>query len=118
MTRILLVEDELLVRELAFEDLSDEGFEVSAAGTGEDALALLREDGGFDLLLTDIRLPGAIDGWRLAEEGKRLIPGLKVIYATGLADDEGRLGSEDRFLKKPYRKETMLRHVEELGLSA
>ena len=117
MTRILLVEDEVLVRELAFEELSDEGFEVRTAGTGEDALALLQE-AAFDLLFTDIRLPGKVDGWQIAAEGKRLIPGLKVIYATGLGDDEGQFGSEDRYLPKPYSKDMVLRQLGDLGVRA
>jgi len=117
MTRILLVEDEVLVRELAFEDLSDEGFEVRTAGNGEDALALLRE-ARFDLLFTDIRLPGKVDGWQIAAEGKRLIPGLKVIYATGLGDDENQLGIGDGYLPKPYSKDMVLRQLGDLGVHA
>lgn len=109
MVRILLVEDEMLVRELALEDLTDAGFEVTAVGTGDEALAILRADPAFDVLFTDIRMPGAIDGWQLADEAKRLIPGLKVIYATGLNDDTGRVGEGERLLAKPYRKDDLLR---------
>ena len=63
MAKVLLVEDEMLVRELAYEDLSDAGHEVIAAGTGDEALALLRDGRPFDVLCTEIRMPGAIDGW-------------------------------------------------------
>ena len=108
MARVLLVEDEMLVRELAFEDLTDAGFEVTATGTGDEALAILRQDAGFDVLLTDIRMPGSIDGWGLATEGKRLIPRLRVIYATGLQEDARRIGPGDRLLAKPYRKSDLL----------
>jgi CheY-like chemotaxis protein len=108
MARILLVEDEMLVRELAFEDLSDAGHEVTTAGTGEEALAILRRGQGFDVLFTDIRMPGAIDGWQLAAEAKRIVPGLKVIYATGLNDDTGQVKQGERLLTKPYRKHELL----------
>lgn len=109
MARILLVEDEMLVRELALEDLTDAGHEVTAASTGDEGLAILRRDPAFDVLFTDIRFPGAIDGWQLADEGKRLIPGLKVVYATGLNDDTGRVGPGECLLAKPYRKDDLLK---------
>jgi CheY-like chemotaxis protein len=109
MARILLVEDEMLVRELAFEDLSDAGHDVTVAGSGDEALALLRDDQGFDVLFTDIRMPGEIDGWQLAEEARGLIPELRIVFATGLNDDSGWKKPEDRMLAKPYRKDDLLK---------
>jgi len=111
MAKILLVEDEMLVRELALEDLTEAGHEVTAAGTGDEGLAILRQGNGFDVLFTDIRLPGVVDGWQLATEATRLIPALKVIYATGLNDDTGRVGPGERLLAKPYRKDDLLNAV-------
>jgi CheY-like chemotaxis protein len=73
MSAVLLVEDELLVRELASEDLGDAGFEVTAASDGDEALGYLREGRQFDLLFTDIRMPGETDGWHcdnLSEDGQ------------------------------------------------
>ena len=108
MARILLVEDEMLVRELAFEDLTDAGHDVTAAGSGDEALGILRGDCGYDVLFTDIRMPGEINGWQLAEEAKQLIPALKVVYATGLNDDADLERPEGRMLAKPYRKDDLL----------
>lgn len=108
MAKILLVEDEMLVRELAFEDLTDAGHQVIAASTGDEGLGILRRDRAFDVLFTDIRLPGEVDGWELASEGKKLIPTLRVVYATGLNDDTGRVGAGERLLAKPYRKDDLL----------
>lgn len=108
MARILLAEDEMLVRELAYEDLSGAGHQVVATGTGDEALAIMRKDRGFDVLFTDIRMPGSVDGWQLASEGKLLIPGLKVVFATGLGDDSEHLPTGDRMLTKPYRKSELL----------
>ena len=110
MTRILLAEDEALVRELIIEDLNDAGFEVVAARDGEEALQILREDSNFDVLFTDIRMPGSVDGWQLAEHGRQLIPGLRVIYSTGLGDRA--IGPTDRFLTKPYRLDALLKILE------
>ncbi|MBO0749624.1 MAG: response regulator [Porphyrobacter sp.] len=108
MARILLVEDEMLVRELAYEDLTDAGHQVTAAGSGDEALAILREQPSFDVLFTDIRMPGSIDGWQLAAEARQLVPQLKVVYATGLNDDTGRMAPDERMLTKPYRKNDLL----------
>ena len=109
MAKILLVEDEMLVRELAFEDLTDAGHDVTTAGSGDEALTILRGDKGFDVLFSDIRMPGEIDGWQLAEEARELIPALKIIFATGLNDDSGWKRPEDRLLAKPYRKDDLLK---------
>lgn len=107
MAKVLLVEDEMLVRELAFEDLSEAGHDVTAASNGDEALALLRDERRFEILFTDIKMPGTVDGWQLAEEGRRLIPDLKVVYATGFGED-AQLDSEDRVLSKPYSKDDLL----------
>ncbi len=117
MTRILLVEDEMLVRELALEDLIEAGFEVSPASDGDQAMAILEEDRAFDLLFTDIKMPSSIDGKELAEQAKHLIPGLRVIYASGMAD-VGPAGDDERYLPKPYRRETLFALLEELDLRA
>jgi CheY-like chemotaxis protein len=116
LRRILLAEDEGLLRELAFEDLTDAGFEVIAARNGDAALAVLQDDRGFDLLFTDIRMPGLLDGWALAAEAKRLIPGLKVIYSTGLNETDSGLDPTDRVIQKPYRLDALLGVIEELQL--
>lgn len=115
MARILLAEDEVLVRELAFEDLSAAGFDVVAARDGDSALAILQGDREFDLLFTDIRMPGSVDGWQLADEARLLIPGLKTIYSTGLDDSGHDIGANDRFLQKPYRLDALLALLRELG---
>jgi CheY-like chemotaxis protein len=108
MTKILLVEDEMLVRELAYEDLTEAGHDVTAAGSGDEALAVLRGNPDFEVLFTDIRMPGSIDGWQLADEAKQLVPAIRVVYATGLNDDAGQLQHGDRMLTKPYRKDDLL----------
>ena len=112
--RILLAEDEVLLRELAMEDLTDAGFEVVAVRNGDAALAVLQDDRSFDILFTDIRMPGMLDGWELASEAKRLVPGLKVIYSTGLDESERGLDPTDRLVQKPYRLNSLLAVIEEL----
>ena len=67
---ILVVEDEPLVREIIVSELEDAGYEVLEAADGAAALALLRE-ARVDLLFTDIRLPGEVDGWMFSREARQ-----------------------------------------------
>ena len=114
LRRILVVEDEVLLRELAVEDLTDAGFEVVAACNGDAALTALQSDRSFDLLFTDISMPGTIDGWELAMAARRLVPGLKVIYSTGLDESDRGLEATERLVQKPYRLTALLAALEEL----
>ena len=80
--KVLVVEDEWLVRELIVGELLDEGFDVVEAESGEAALARYHEHNP-DVLFTDIRLPGQIDGWDVAERCRASNSELPVVYATG-----------------------------------
>jgi CheY-like chemotaxis protein len=114
--RILVVEDEMLIRELVMEELTDAGFAVVAVATGDEAAALLGEDRQFDLLLTDIDLPGEVDGRSLANRAREAIPDLPVIYATGLTDDLDDLEPGGRCIRKPYLIDDVLRLMTEMGV--
>ena len=116
--KALLVEDEVLVREVASEDLAEAGFEVTTASDGDEALAILRGDGGFQLLFTDIRMPGSADGWELAREAKKLIPDLRVIYATGLGDAGDGLDEGECYVRKPYNLKDLRQALGKLGFSS
>ena len=118
MGRVLLVEDELLVREVASEDLKEAGFDVTPASDGDEALAILRDTIEFDLLFTDIRMPGSVDGWELAREAKQTIPGLKVIYATGLGDAGDALAEGECYVRKPYNLKDLRQALDRLGFTA
>lgn len=81
---ILLIEDEVFLRELLVENLQDAGYAVSEASDGSDALELLQSDRRIDVLLSDIKLPD-MDGYQIAQAGHALRPELKVILMTGYA---------------------------------
>ena len=115
--RILLAEDEMLIRELAAEDFADVGFDVVATASGDEALAILEADGNFQLLFTDIRMPGRIDGIDLARRGKAIVPGLRVIYATGYEDTRIELSSRERGIRKPYEFGQVLELMRTLGVA-
>ena len=117
MGRVLVVEDEVLVREMALEDLAEIGFEPTAASDGDEALAILRDDASFDLLFTDIRMPGATDGWELARQARQIIPGLRVIYATGLGDAGEGLADGECVVRKPYNLDDLRQALGSLGFA-
>ena len=101
--RILLVEDEALIRVIVAESLTDAGYEVVQAESGEVALRLLERSGRLDVLLTDIQMPGTVDGNAVALAAKQRHPGLPVIYVTGRPDTlHNDMGRSDAFLRKPF----------------
>jgi CheY-like chemotaxis protein len=113
--RILFVEDEALVRSVIALELEEAGLDVIEAPDGPTALALLASK-PIDILFTDIRLPGSIDGWTIAEAARRKLPDLPVIYATGYAPDEPRKVESSRLLTKPYRPSALLQTIAEFGI--
>lgn len=102
MLTILIVEDEELVREITASEFADAGFVVVEAADGPAALAHLG-DTAIDLLFTDIRLPGAIDGWEIARRARAIYPAIPVIYATGFPGDGLQMVPGGHFVGKPYR---------------
>lgn len=104
--RLLLVEDDPHYRTALELTLADLGHDVLAVADGPSALNRLQEEAGFDVLLTDVLLPGGMNGFQLARSAVANHPGLKVIYMSGYADDSDAQGApEGRFLRKPVGAE-------------
>ncbi|MGY3356403.1 DNA-binding response OmpR family regulator [Bradyrhizobium sp. GM0.4] len=112
--RILVVEDDPLIREFVVEALREAGYEVIHASNGEDALAWCGRRVA-DVLVTDIRLPGAIDGWQIAERCREQDPELPVIYASGFSPVAPRPVTGSVFLRKPFPPEEVVRAVKTVG---
>ncbi|WP_244471067.1 response regulator [Microvirga massiliensis] len=110
---VLIVEDEFLVRDTIAGALEDAGFAVVEVGTAEEGLDIIGRR-PIGVLFTDIRLPGSMDGWRLAEEARRLYPQLPVIYASGYSVEAPRLVPGGVFLRKPYLPSEVIATIEEL----
>ena len=90
MARILVADDEEAIRSLVARALKQDGHEVMTACDGADALELLgRENGAFELLLTDIRMP-VMDGIALALAAARDFPDVTILLMTGFADQRER----------------------------
>ena len=81
---VLVVEDDQLIQSVVEEALSDGGFVLNIAVSGEEALTLLSgTNSGYRALITDITLGGTIDGWQVAKHARELDPAFPVIYITG-----------------------------------
>ncbi len=101
--RILIVEDEDLVRDVAAHELRNAGFDVIEAATGQQAIQVIGENDGIDALFTDIRLGAGPDGWDVAAAFRSVHPDDPVIYASGYVPGEDRRMSNSLFFPKPYR---------------
>jgi CheY-like chemotaxis protein len=111
--RVLLVEDEAVVRIVAAEALRRRGYKVFEAPTAVDAIHCWeQEQGKFDLLLTDLIMPGGVSGQSLADELRQRRANMKVIFTSGYSDEvvtrELRLVAGRNFLPKPYPIEELL----------
>ena len=118
MKHLLLVEDESALREAVAEQLTDRGFEVAQAASGEEALEMLASF-AFDVIVTDLRLGSGADGSQVLEEARALYPDIIGIVVTGYgtvkdAVEAIKRGATD-FIQKPFQFEE-LAHVIDTGL--
>ncbi len=105
---ILVVEDDVLVRNFVTAQLHSLGYKSIAVADGRAALDLVDSGEPFDLLFTDIIMPGGMNGRELAAAVKQRRPGTKVLYTSGYTDNamaqRGQFDGDVLFLTKPYRR--------------
>jgi len=117
--RILVVEDDRAVRRLLEELLSSLGYDVKSAADADEALDVVGEaDGGFDLMLTDLIMPGRMNGWQLAEAVQARWPQMQIGFVSGYSDETiGRRGITivpARLIRKPFSRAQLAERVAEL----
>jgi len=111
---ILVVEDNPNVRKTVIRQLHDLGYKTVEAASGAGALQLVKDGLTFDLLLTDVVMPGGITGYQLADELRSNRPELKVLFTSGytdLAAASSHSARKDPLLSKPYHKQDLGRAV-------
>jgi len=115
---ILVVEDDELVRTYVIAQLKGLGYATLAAASAAEALAMVQGGAKFDLLFTDVIMPGGINGRQLADELIRRRPDVKVLYTSGYTENaivhHGRLDPGVALLNKPYRRVDLARKIREV----
>ncbi|RZM11654.1 MAG: response regulator, partial [Sphingomonas sp.] len=115
---VLVVDDEPTIRMLVVEVLEDLGYTAIEAGDGAAALRILRSDARIDLLVTDVGLPGGMNGRQVADAARDLRPGLNVLFVTGYAENavlsHGHLDPGMHVITKPFSMEKLGVTVREL----
>jgi two-component system, response regulator PdtaR len=99
--RILVVEDEVLIRAFIAEELRLAGFSVTEAGRAEEALTYINAGEQVDLVFSDIRMPGSLNGLQLAEILRDKYPDIFIVLTSGNALP-GHVGIVQAFVPKPY----------------
>ena len=112
---ILVVEDEGLIRLDIADHLRDCGYQVLEAGHAAEAIEILQADVPVGLVFSDVRMPGKLDGFDLAQWIRRHRPEVRVILTSGHAVQKAHeLCSERPFLTKPYDPANVLRQIHRL----
>ena len=110
---VLFTEDNAMLRELISAKLDAHRYAVVLALTGDEALSIL-ESGGIDVLVTDVSMPGTLDGWELAEQARLINPEIAVIYSSGRRSDTARQVSRSLYVQKPYRPDAIVAAIRQL----
>ncbi len=98
---VLVVEDEVVVRALVAEEMRAAGLQVVEAGTADEAWAYLQAGGYADLLFSDVRMPGSMDGVELTRLVRLAYPCMKIVMTSGNMGPRN-MGAFDGFMQKPY----------------
>ena len=115
---VMLVDDEATIRMLVGEVLSDLGYAKIEFGDGHSALHALQNGATVDLLISDVGMPGGMNGQQLVAAARQLRPGLKVLFITGYAEQAvlgtGVFEPTTRVLTKPFSLDTLAQRIEEM----
>ncbi len=114
---ILLVDDDHIVRTSMRRVLAQAGHDVTEAVSGDAATALIEKVAAFDMLVTDVRMPGSCDGVALASYWRETVPGRPVLFVSGYNEGRlnmGGLGPHEAVLHKPFRRASLLNAVQHL----
>lgn len=115
---VLVLDDEPMVRMLVTEVLEELGYHAIEAGDGSEGLKALRSEARIDLLVTDVGLPGGMNGRQVADAARALRPGLKVLFITGYAENavlsRGHLEPGMHVLTKPFALDVLAQRIKAL----
>lgn len=115
---VLVVDDEPTVRMLVGEVLTENGYRAIEASDGPSGLSILHSDARIDLLITDVGLPGGLNGRQVADAARMVRPDLKVLFITGYAENStighGHLDQGMSIMTKPFHLDMLARKIREI----
>lgn len=105
----------MIVRLIGSDTLSNAGYEVVEAGSADEALQILERYGAVEVLFTDIRMPGSMDGLELARVVHARWPDMKILITSGdTFPRDSEIADNGRFLAKPYNTEVLRNEIDTL----
>jgi CheY-like chemotaxis protein len=107
-----VVEDDVLIRLMIADQLRERGFAVVEASNADEAVTLLQSQVPVNLVLTDVRMPGSMDGIAFAKLVRETRPELKLVITSG--NSAGDTSAADAFFRKPYDLDRVIDRIEEL----
>lgn len=114
---VLIVDDEALVRMHVESFLVDAGYETVSAANADEAISVLGKRQDVCCIVTDIQMPGSMDGVKLAESVRNRWPPVAILVTSGLVTAPPELPERSRFFRKPVREEEILAALREMTSS-
>jgi PAS domain S-box-containing protein len=115
---VLVVDDEEIIRMMIVDVLEEAGYRVVEAADGPAALKILQSNARIDLVITDVGLPGGVNGRQLADAGRTVRPNLKILFVTGYAENaivgNGTLDAGMKIITKPFEMTTFAARIQEI----
>jgi CheY-like chemotaxis protein len=109
---VLVVDDEADVRRFAVESLEEAGFEVLEAADAEAALRILQDRSDIKVLVSDVRMPGSLNGYRLAQRARERWPHMEIVLVSGYATPDRRdIAFDCDLVTKPFEADDLVRRV-------
>ncbi len=116
--RVLVIDDEPLVRMLVVDVLEELGYTAIEAGDGPEGMKVIQSDARIDLLITDVGLPNGMNGRQVADAARAIRPGLKVLFVTGYAENavlnHGHLDPGMQVITKPFDMAVMATRIRDI----
>jgi DNA-binding NtrC family response regulator len=112
---VLVVEDDAILRLHALDIVEEAGFTAIEARNADEAIAILERRSDIALLLTDVNMPGSMDGVKLAHAVRNRWPPIKIVVVSGHVQlDESDLPANSRFFGKPFEAQKMINELRDL----
>jgi DNA-binding NtrC family response regulator len=113
--KILIVEDDPLLKLLTLDIVAEAGFDVLGADNADEAISMLERRADIVMLLTDINMPGSMDGLKLSHVAHSRWPHIKIVVVSGRADvSVADLPVDGHFFRKPYHADAMISAIQSL----